>query len=691
MIGDRALEFLPAQAWAFSLVFLPLLGAALALFSKAFFSDDRYARAKWFGEYLAGVVGLALPWISMVALLPSLWEGAAWEGIIGGWNYQVGIAYRFDGLAWMVNLLGFAVAGAAWIYTRGKGPKGPGFTAVFLIQTAALAATSMTADLFNLFVCLEVMGIASYILIASSDKPGAFLAAFSYLMVSATAMVFFLVGFFGLYRLTGSLSYQGVAQALASLPQSGGVTAQVSIALIAAAVAIRVAVMPVYGWLPDSHALAPHGVSAVLSGVLIKTPLFALTRVLQIIPAGSPAGELLSYAGAFTAIMAVTIALAQSDAKRLLAYHTVSQIGYVVTAWGAAVAVGPTTAAGGLLLAASFLHALYHALFKGLLFLTVGTTVDGGGDRDVYTLRGGARILKNQGERFPWTLIGFMVGALAITAIPPFNGFASKAALSYGLKGTLQYQLLFLASIGTVASFIKLSRIYWPQRAMKLLDPSEISKKVSSQESSIPSTINSAIKSATDPSTDGIADPSADLVSQEKTYEPVVEEIVQDLGEVPREIQEELSHEENLPVKTPMSVKIAQGILTLGCIGTGIFAPQMYRLTRNLFAPGAGVHWDQIPRLSGEESSVALGMSVATEQQVSIPLPQTWPEIPLYSWDVLQNTLVVVGFGVLVFFLATSKVGGTLLHAVRHRPRSFHGLFSAFALGAGALALWMIL
>ena len=663
MIGDRALEFLPAQAWAFSLVFLPLLGAALALFSKAFFSGDRYARAKWFGEYLAGVVGLALPWISMVALLPSLWQGAAWEGIIGGWNYQVGIAYRFDGLAWMVNLLGFAVAGAAWIYTRGKGPKGPGFTAVFLIQTAALAATSMTADLFNLFVCLEVMGIASYILIASSDKPGAFLAAFSYLMVSATAMVFFLIGIFGLYRLTGSLSYQGVAQALAALPQAGGVTAQVSIALIAAAVAIRVAVMPVYGWLPDSHALAPHGVSAVLSGVLIKTPLFALTRVLQIIPAGSPAGELLSYAGAFTAIMAVTIALAQSDAKRLLAYHTVSQIGYVVTAWGAAVAVGPTTAAGGLLLAASFLHALYHALFKGLLFLTVGTTVDGAGDRDVYTLRGGARILKNQGERFPWTLIGFMVGALAITAIPPFNGFASKAALSYGLKGTLQYQLLFLASIGTVASFIKLSRIYWPNRAMKQLGPS----------------------------TDGIADSSANLVSQEKTYEPVVEEIVQDLGEVPREIQEELSHEENLPQKTPLSVKIAQGLLTLGCIGTGIFAPQMYRLTRNLFAPGAGVHWDQITGLSGEESSLAMGINIATEQQGSIPLPQTWPEIPLYSWDVLQNTLVVVVFGIVVFFLATSKVGGTLLHAVRHRPRSFHGLFSAFALGAGALALWMIL
>ncbi len=441
----------------FALVVLPLLGAAIALSSKAFFTGKRKRNL----EYLGAFVGLVLPWVVMIQLLPLVLTGQAIEGIIGGWHESVGISFRFDGLAWLVNLLGFTIAGAAWLYSLGPGPHGPHFTAVFLIQTSALAATAMTADLFNLFVCLEVMGIASYILIASSEKQGAFLASFSYLMVSATAMVFFLLGIYGIYRTTGALTYTGIINGLSGLPDHGGVVTYISLSLIVGAVAIRVAVMPLYGWLPDSHALAPHAVSSVLSGVLIKTPLFALSRVLLLVPAGMYAGQLMGYAGAITALVAVIIALSQSDAKRLLAYHTVSQIGYVVAAWGAALYVGTHTLQGSILMAGAFLHALYHAMFKGLLFLSIGTTTDCASQRNVYQLRGAARLLKQAGERIPITTITFVVGALAISAIPPFNGFASKTTLSYGLKDSWQYSMLYAAGIGTMASFIKLSRIYW--------------------------------------------------------------------------------------------------------------------------------------------------------------------------------------------------------------------------------------
>lgn len=446
----------------YSLVGLPLLGAALALLSKAFFSGSK-SRVL---EYTGAFIGLALPWIMLVYTLPDILNGNVYSGIIGGWSPQVGIQFRFDGLAWLVNLMGFTVAGSAWIYSLGKGPKGAGFTSVFLIQTAALAATSMTADIFNLFVCLEVMGIASYVLVASSEKPGAMLASFSYLMVSATAMVFFLIGIFGLYRLTGSLGYQSIAASLAAMPDQGGLAAIVSLSLIVGAVAIRVAIMPVYGWLPDAHALAPHSISAVLSGVLIKTPLFALSRVILLIPAGAAAAQLMGYAGALTALVAVIIALSQSDVKRLLAYHSVSQIGYVVAAWGAALNAGPDTPQGAALMSAAFLHALFHALFKGLLFLTVGNLSDAAGERNVYRLRGGAAILRGAGERFPVTLIAFMAAALAITAIPPMNGYASKTALSYALKGSWEYYLLFAAGIGTVASFIKLGRTFFGQASV---------------------------------------------------------------------------------------------------------------------------------------------------------------------------------------------------------------------------------
>jgi len=451
----------------FAPVFLPLLGSVLAFLGKAFFKDHG---AKLI-EYSAVLIGLGLPWIVLFYLLPSMLSGTVIQLVIGNWLGGVGVIYRFDGLAWLVDFLGFSIAGAAWIYTLGAGPKGPGFSAVFLIQTAALAATAMTVDLFNLFVCLEVLGIASYVLIASSEKPGAFLASFSYLMVSATAMVFFLVGLLGLYRLTGSLSYEGIASGLKILPRGGGLTANVSLSLIAAAVAMRVAVMPLYGWLPDAHALAPHAISAVLSGVLIKTPLFALTRILIIIPEGIEIGRLMGYAGAATALVGVIIALAQKDTKRLLAYHSISQIGYIVSAWGAAVAAGLSTPIGLTLMTASFLHAMYHALFKGLLFLTIGTTTDLAGERDVYKLRGAATILYRGGEKFPVTLFCFLVGALAIMAIPPLNGYASKAALSYAFKDSWQASFLFAAGIGTTASFIKLSRIYWPQRKIDQAAP----------------------------------------------------------------------------------------------------------------------------------------------------------------------------------------------------------------------------
>ncbi len=447
----------------FGPVVLPLLGAALAYCSKAFFSGRRTKTV----EYLGVFVGLALPWLVFLYTAPLVLNGQHIQGVIGNWHSGIGIRYRFDGLVWLVNVLGFSVGGAAWVYSLGAGPKGPVFSATFLIQTAALAATIMTADLFNLFVCLEILGITSYILVAGSEKAGAALASFSYLMVSAAAMVFFLLGLYGLYRITGSLSYEGISAGLKMLPDNGGTAAVLSFTLIVASVAIRVAVLPLYGWLPDAHALAPHAISAVLSGVLIKTPLFALSRIMLIMPTGEKAGELLGYAGAATALVAVIIALSQKDAKRLLAYHSISQIGYVVSAWGAAIHIGTGTAAGTVLMSAAFLHAFYHALFKGLLFLSVGSAIDGTGERNVYVLRGAGKILRNDGERFPITLICFAVGALAISAVPPLNGYVSKTAVTYALKGNPHTYFLTAAAVGTVASFIKLSRIFWPVKKKK--------------------------------------------------------------------------------------------------------------------------------------------------------------------------------------------------------------------------------
>lgn len=452
----------------FAPVYLPLFGAALILVCKSFFKTG----IRRLAEYVGMLIGLIVPVILTLSLSGELSGGGALEAVAGSWTKEIGIIYRFDGLSLLMILLTAAVTIPAWMYSRKVGPAHSSFTALLLVQNAAIAAISMTADLFNLFVCLEVMGVVAYVLIAGSQKGSAVYASFSYLMLSSTAMVFFLLGTFGLYRLTGSLSYEAIAQNLATGENQQ--FALICLILLVVPVLLRVAVLPLSMWLVDAHSKAPHAVSALLSGVLLKIPLFALVRVFALVPGSAQLALSISYGGAITALVGVLLALAQSDAKQLLAYHSISQIGYVVTAWGLAVQAGVHTQAGALLLSFAFFHAFSHALFKALLFLSVGTATDAGANRNVYTLRGASRALKGEGERLPITLVCYLVGALSIMAIPPFNGYFSKNLVTYALKGGTLYPILSLAGVGTVASFLKLSRIFLPTKEKQEILPSTL-------------------------------------------------------------------------------------------------------------------------------------------------------------------------------------------------------------------------
>lgn len=455
---DSSLAMLP--------VLLPLFGAAAALSAKV---THRPGVSEALGT-AGAIIGFVAPWPVLALLLPvALAGGISFQ--VGDWHRILGISMSFDGLAWLMDVLVFTGSGVAWLYSRGRNAGKPLFTALMLIQTSSLAAAASTSDIFNLFVSLEVMGMTSYVLIAESGKPGAFVSALQYLLYSSAAMMFFLLGVFGLYRLTGSLSYDGIAAGLLRLGQpveagtailtvgqagagaSSRVVADLSVAAIMLAMALRFAVIPVHGWLPGAHAMAPHAVSAVLSGVLLKSPLFALGRFLMALPDNGQALRILSAAGAVSAFTAVLLALVQKDAKRLLAWHSISQMGYIVAAMGTGTVDGMT---------AAWLHAFNHALFKGLLFLSVGTMTDAAGTRNVYELRGAGRRLAASGDRFRLTAILYVAGALSIMAIPPTGGFISKNVLTGMFHDGWMYWLLTLAGAGTVASFGKLSMILLP-------------------------------------------------------------------------------------------------------------------------------------------------------------------------------------------------------------------------------------
>ena len=461
------------HAFLFAPIYLPLLGSALILLCKAVFSK----KIRRIAEYGGMIIGMALPLIIVFSLLEEIEDQGAIIAVLGSWSQNIGIVYRFDGLSFLMIVLAITITIPSWIYSRKVGPGHSSFTALLLIQNSSIAAISMTGDLFNLFVCLEVMGVVASVLISSSQKGSAVYAAFSYLMISSSAMVFFLLGTFGLYRLTGSLSYEGIAVGLSTLGPESNPLIIACLALIVVPVLLRVAIMPLSLWLVDAHSKAPHAVSAILSGVLLKVPLFALIRVLSLSEPGLSLGLPISYAGAATALLGVVLALSQSDGKQLLAYHSISQIGYVVSAWGLAISHGIETGVGIILLASSFFHAFSQALFKALLFLSVGTVVDASGNGNVYTLRGANRYLKNRGERLPITMICFFVGALSITAIPPFNGFFSKNLLTYTLKENFHYNLLTVAGAGTVASFIKLSRIFLPGKNQTDMQEDDVQAK----------------------------------------------------------------------------------------------------------------------------------------------------------------------------------------------------------------------
>ena len=299
----------------FSPIYLPLLGAALILVCKSFFPT----KVRRLAEYAGVIIGLVFPVIIVLSLYPVLQETGSIDAVAGSYRGIIGITFSFDGLSMLMILLAASVTIPSWIYSRKVGPGHSSFTALILIQNAAISAIAMTSDLFNLFVCLEVMGVAAYVLIASSQKGNAVYASFSYLMISSSAMVFFLLGTFGLYRLSGSLSYEGIAQGLAGLGPEAQKTALLCLVLLVVPILLRVAVMPLSLWLIDAHSKAPHAVSAMLSGVLLKIPLFALIRVFSLSPLSGAMSLPLSWAGTITALLAVIFALAQSDAKQLRA------------------------------------------------------------------------------------------------------------------------------------------------------------------------------------------------------------------------------------------------------------------------------------------------------------------------------------------------------------------------------------
>lgn len=418
------------------LIALPLLCSFLVLLA-SFISRSSLAKI-----FSLGGVSLSLALLFLIA--PAIFSGGTFSYSVGGWKGPLGIALYMDGLAWSISLIGTIIALLALVYAGGERDYHPKFYFFFLLLLVGMQGVILTDDIFNMFVFFEILSISTYVLIAYFQTARAIRASFNYLLLSSLGIAFFLLGIGLIYQAGGVLSLEGIREVAIHLQKNSPSMFNLAVVLLVVGIGIKAAFIPLHTWLPNAHAYAPTPVSALLSAVMIKVSFLAIWRIIGIFQA--PAFQyLLIWVGAFTAFLAVIWALAQTDIKKIIAYSSISQMGFIVASFGVA---------SSLSLTASFFHIINHSLFKSLLFLSAGLVIYSTGIRDVSKLSG-------LGRKMPLGFFACLVGSLSISGIPPFNGFASKSLISLSLKNyPLAAFLILLASIGTVASFSKLMRIF---------------------------------------------------------------------------------------------------------------------------------------------------------------------------------------------------------------------------------------
>jgi formate hydrogenlyase subunit 3/multisubunit Na+/H+ antiporter MnhD subunit len=407
-------HLLEGAPWAPALVLLPL-GAALLAFG--------LPRA---GRALAALSALALP-----ALAAGLAAHVALHGPqryrIGGWGPPLGIDWHADGLSALLCLLTAAVGGGATLYALAGGgsPTGAGrprgrdlFWSLWLFAWAALHALFLSADAFNLYVCLELLGLAAVGLAAQAGKPEVLEAALRYLLVNFLGSFAYLLGVVLLYAGHATLDLAALARAV----EPGPATAAAA-ALVAGGLLLKAAVFPFHVWLPPAHGNAPAPVSAVLSALVVKASFYLFLRFWLPVfgPAAAGAGGAqrvgiaLGALGAAAVVWGSVLALVQERLKLLVAYSTVAQVGALFlvfplagpTSWGAA------AWAGGVYLALS------HGLAKAGMFLAAGALAASAGHDRV-------RDLPRALQARPVAAFAFAAAAMSLMGLPPSGGFVGK-------------------------------------------------------------------------------------------------------------------------------------------------------------------------------------------------------------------------------------------------------------------------
>ena len=381
------------------------------------------------------------------------------------------------GISFVVDMLGFTmlmITSIIWfivmVYAHEYMKKEDNSNRFFLfmaITYSAVLGTIMSADLLTMFLFFEVMTISSYVLVTHSQKDESYEAGYNFIFMGIIGGFSILVAMLLLYFNVGSLKFESALSALYTL----GNLKYWIMGLLIFGFGIKAGMAPVHVWLPRAHPVAPTPASALLSGIMIKVGAFGILRVAtayffpkqgEVFSHLDPVwlttkniGAFIIWIGIATMALGVFFALQQSNIKKMLAYHSISQMGYIMVGIGIALYLGYRGAMG---YSGALYHIINHGLFKSLLFMVAGVVYFHTHEYDMYKLGGLWR-------KLPLTATVCLIACLGIAGIPLFNGFISKSILHHGIVEATNYghssflyaEIIFMiVSAGTVASFIKL-------------------------------------------------------------------------------------------------------------------------------------------------------------------------------------------------------------------------------------------
>ena len=419
-----------------------------------------FGRSKLVRHSIALLATCASMLFMMALIKPVMLDG----GIIAYWmgnrvpagGYAIGIAMEVDAMSLFFGVLISTAVFVACIYSiqyTSHDDNVPQYYTLFLMLAGGVMGMVLTGDLFNMFIMVEILTFAAVALTAFRNTvTGALEAAFKYLVVGSIGSTCILAGTIVLYAQMHTLN---LAQLSALIPDHFTTATKLAFALLYIGFSTKAFLVPFHPLAADAHGAAPASISLIISGVLTKCGIYGIIRLTYFLFQSMNLGTtqfLLVFVGSVSMFVCVTMALAQHDFKRLLAFHSISQIGYVLTAVGLSTALG---------LSAGVYHAMNHTIFKGLLFLAAGAVLHETGTTDLGKLGG-------LSKKMPHTTVLFLIGAASISGIPPFNGFASKwliyqatyeKAVESGNIGFAFVTIIALVtSTLTLASFVKVTQ-----------------------------------------------------------------------------------------------------------------------------------------------------------------------------------------------------------------------------------------